>query len=847
MRRVLLRWSLPFLLVCLPGCDAMDLLLRSTVESEEGEVRLTGLTAPVTIQRDELGVPRIEAASEGDLAFGMGYVMASDRLAQMVSYSLVAQGRMSEMAGPVTRDLDVYMRTLGVRRNAEQQMAQVSPALQKNLQRFADGVNAWVQAHKDRLPLDFRLSGYTPEPWTPVNSMDVFAMLNLGLSLNLPEEIAFLDLAAAVGPEKAAWLVPSGPGEALPLEEAGKLKDFPFSKLMTVTTAQAAMQKQLGEFFVPLRQAASNNWAVAPQNTLGKASILANDTHLMLEHPPVWMLMQLAAPGYRAGGVAIAGIPGIVAGYNGHVAWGMTMVMADSQDVFVERLRQQDGKTLYQYRDEWRPVQQREEIIRIKGEADHKVVVQETVHGPLLNTALRGKQVNEIMLPTFTVADGYGLAVQTTASVADKSMERFFMLGQAQDFKAAQAALEGIGFIHLNLLFADAGNIGWQVTGHYPQRRKGRGYLPSPGWTGEYDWEGVVPFASLPREVNPAAGFLATANHRTVAPDHAPHLTDSWYAPERHERIVESLQESREQTLATTISLQNDIKDLAALKLARLLREKDGLLRERLGKMPEAARESAEKSLLMLQQFDGQMGISAPGAALYGIFLDDLTRQVFADELGPRDGSAWQSFLLANLITYSAQQDHMLGREDSPFWDDVNTAGLREDKWDIVVRTLAMSWQESLLRLGSDPRQWRWGKVHTYAWESGSTRMKPHLPAVPAMVVGLLGRYLDRGPYPAPGSTNTVNVAGYTIGEGFKVWNVPAMRLIVDFSQKEPLHLINAGGQSGNPASRHYDDGIPLYLSGSNRVMAFHDPVLVNQQFSRKLVLQPAEKNFDKN
>ncbi len=846
MPRVLLRFLLPFLMTCLPGCDAMDLLLRDTVDSEEGEVRLAGLSAPVTVRRDELGVPRIEAASEEDLAFGMGYVMASDRLAQMVSYSLVAQGRISEMAGPVTRDLDVYMRTLGVRRSAERQMAMVSPPLRQQLERFAAGVNAWIQTHKDQLPLNFKLSRYSPEPWAPINSMDVFAMLNLGLSLNLPEEIAFLDLAGVVGPEKAAWLIPSYPDEAIALDEAGKLKGFPFRELQAVTASQSGLQKQLGQIFVPLRQAASNNWAVAPTHAKGKASILANDTHMMLEHPPVWMLVELSSPGYRAGGVAIAGMPGVVAGYNGNVAWGMTMVMADSQDLYVERLRQDGGKGFYQYRDAWLPLQEREEVIRIKGEPDQKIVVQETVHGPLLNAALHGRRVNELMPPVLNVADGYGLAVQTTASVADRSMERFFMLGQAQDFKAAETALDGIGFIHLNLVFADAANIGWQVTGNYPQRRKGRGYFPSPGWTGEYDWDGMVPFASLPREVNPETGFLATANHRTVARDHQPHLTNSWYAPERHERIAERLQEGREQTLASTVALQNDIRDLAAVKLARLLKQKDAELREHIRKLPEAAQLSAESSLLMLQQFDGEMGIAVPAAALYGIFLNGLTRQVFADELGPVEGHAWQSFLLANAITYSAQQDHMLGREDSPFWDDVHTAGRKEGKWDIVARTLATSWQEALFTLGADTQQWRWGKVHTYAWESASTMMKPYMPMVPSMVAGALGRYLDRGPYPAPGSTNTVNVAGYTIGDGFKVWNVPAMRLVVDFSLKEPLHLINSGGQSGNPASRHYDDGIPLYLSGHNRRLAFHDPVLVSQQFNRKLVLQPADTVSEK-
>lgn len=840
MFRHLPRLMASLLVLALSGCDGLDLMLRDSVGKAEGEVRVPGLSAPATIRRDAYGIPLVEAASEDDLAFAVGYVMASDRLAQMVSYSLVAQGRISEMAGRPTRDLDIYMRTLGLRRNAERHLQKASPDLQQKLQRFADGVNAWVAEHHDRLPLDFRLSGYTPEPWTPLHSMDVFMMLNLGLSLNLPEEVAFLDLARVVGPEKAAWLIPSHSDEPVALDEAAKLGDFPYAELMADVGAQAQVNRQLADLFVPLRQAASNNWAVSAARSKGKASILANDTHLMLEHPPVWMLLQVSAPGYRAGGIAIAGLPGVVAGYNGNVAWGMTMVMADSQDVFVEKLKQENGKTLYLYRNEWRPVAERREVIRIKGEADHVVTVQETVHGPLLNEALRGQRVNELMLPSLKTGSRHGLAVQTTAPVADASMERFFQLGQAADFTSAEKAIGDIGAIHLNMVFADAANIGWQVTGHYPQRTKGRGYFPSPGWTGEYDWAGTVPLAKLPRDVNPAGGFLATANHRTVRTGHVPHLTGSWYAPERHERIVQVLAENPAQTTQSTTDLHNDVVDLTALKLKALLLANDKRLRERIARLPEASRDSALRSLAMLSDFDGVMAIDAPGAALYGIFLDSLSRQVFADELGPPESQSWQSFLSANAITYSAQQDHMLGRDDSPFWDDVKTTDRREDKWDIVARTLAMSWQLALFQLSADPANWRWGKIHTYTWESGSTKMKPFLPAVPAMVVGMLGRYLDRGPFPAPGSTNTVNVAGYTIGDGYKVWNVPAMRMIVDFSQPEPLQLVIAGGQSGNPASRHYDDGIPLYLSGKNRPMAFHDPVQVSQQFNRTLVLKPA-------
>lgn len=820
----------------LSACSVVKLTQSGTVDKPAGEVRLAGLTAAVTISRDEMGIPRIEAGNEGDLAFGLGYAMASDRLAQMVSYSLTAQGRLSEMAGPAARDLDIYMRTLGLRRISEKQLAAASPRMRRLLDRYSAGVNAWLFSHKDKLPFDFSSSGYQPEPWSPANSMDIFALLNLGLSLNANEEIAWLNLAAKVGPEKAAWLMPTYPDEPIPFDEAKKLADFPFSELQAPLAPEAQLQKKLGALFLPLQQAASNNWAISPEHTHGKASILANDTHLMLEQPPVWMLVQVKTPEYQAGGIAVAGIPGVVAGYNGHIAWGMTMVMADSQDIFIEKLRDENGQAQYLYKDQWLPLQQREEVLHIKGMPDEKILIQETVHGPLLNTALKGQRVNEIMPANFNAAPAWGLALQTTAQQADQSMERLFQLGRAEGFSEGEHALEGIGFVHLNILLADAQNIGWQVTGNFPKRKKGKGYLPSPGWTGEYDWDGFLPYEQLPHETNPERGFIATANQRTTT---EPYLTGSWYAPERYERIVERLDEHSEHTLATSIEMQADVHDKTADKLRDVLKKLEPGIRQSLASAAPAARSDGENALRMLSRFDGDMDKDSAPAALYGLFLEALTRDTFFDELGPVQDAAWQSFLQGNAISYSAQQDHMLGRDDSPFWDDQRTRNHVETKAEVFALALADSWRAALERFGANTADWKWGSLHTYTWESGATKLKPYLPFAQRKAVGALSGFLDRGPYPAPGSTNTVNVAGYTVGEGFKVWNVPAMRMVVDFSQIEPLYIINSGGQSGNPASPHYADGIDLYLSGRNRRMSFHDADMVSKQFSQKLVLVP--------
>ena len=281
-----------------------------------------------------------------DLTFGVGYAMSEDRLAQMVSMNLLARGRLSEMAGEVALDMDIYMRTLGVPQIIEERYKSLSPELKEYLQSYADGVNAYIETHKKRLPLELRLSGYKPEPWQPENTIGLFVLLNLGVGFNLHEELAFLQLAEKLGAEKAAYMVPIYPDEPIDLKEARKLEDVPMmaeqlqSQMNFLADVNDKLKSITGQGI-----AASNNWAVHKSKTANNASLVANDTHLLLSQPSTWMLMGVRSPEYSGIGVGLPGIPSIVAGYNGHIGWGETMVMGDTQDLFLEQLRSgEDGQ-----------------------------------------------------------------------------------------------------------------------------------------------------------------------------------------------------------------------------------------------------------------------------------------------------------------------------------------------------------------------------------------------------------------------------------------------------------------------------------------------------------------------
>lgn len=811
-----------------------------TVDSERGEVTLRGIRDEVIIRRDALGIPVIEAKNREDLAFAIGFVMAHDRLEQMVGFTLTAQGRLAEMAGPVALDIDVYLRTLGLRRVSEQQYAQLSEETKHFLQQFSNGVNSYLDTHRDRLPAGLRMARYDPEPWTPLNSVDLLTLVNLSLSLNLHEEISILNIVKKIGWERAAWLVPVYPDTPLPFDEAAKLKSVHLASIDLDLDELTRVSRKVDQAVLSLGIAASNNWAIAKERTQAGASILANDIHLMLSQPPMWMLMHVKSPGYDVAGIALAGLPAILFGFNGHIAWGASMVMADTQDVYLEELKQIDGKMHYRYQDHWLSVDERTETFNVRGERPIKRTIRATRHGPLITEAIVAPQMNPIMSPSLdSVADAkYGLSLRWGATEQDGSLDVIFEMGKSATFQEASVHAQDIHFIHLNLVFADKDNIGWQVTGRYPKRRAGKGLFPSPGWTNDYDWEGFSPLSLNPKKLNPVEGFIATANNRTVSETYPLELTNSWFYPERVERITELIQENDKHTAETSFAMQGDRLDRFFQRLKVVLLKNHEKLSYSIDRLPPSDSADAQRALAMLIAFDGTMSPDSCESTIYGMFQHFITQETFLDELGPVNAPAYLGLVKMSVLSYSAQQDHMLQREDSPFWDDITTPTTTETKWDIFARALSRSWQFGTQRLGSDSTQWRWGKLHTYRWESQATQLKPYLGNLQQFAIGILSGFLDRGPYPAGGNHNTLNQASYAIGEDFKVWIVPASRMVVDFTRDEPMWIMNSGGQSGNPASSHYADGIQPWLSSENRSMPFRSHN-IEPQYTNTLRLTP--------
>ncbi|MFW9080324.1 penicillin acylase family protein [Pseudomonas sp. P2757] len=765
----------------LTGCQTWN--AQDTLPPTSGVQPLKGLAQNVSVRRNAMGMPLIESNSFHDALFALGYVHASDRINQMVTLRLLAQGRLAEMSGASMLDADRYMRAVNLKKSAGELYKASSPRLKRFFEVYARGVNAYLFRYADKLPADLAASGYKPEYWKPEDSALIFCLLNFSQSANLPEEIASLVLAQTVTSDKLAWLSPSAPDEKLPVGEADKLQGIKLTGQIPGLTELSNASEQLAAFNL-LGNTTSNNWAIAPQRSRSGKSLLASDSHGPLAAPSLWSFVQIRAPKYQAAGVTVAGLPMVLGGFNGKVAWSLTSVLGDNQDLFLEKIRRSGKSLSYEVNGKWQPVTVRNETYFVKGQRPIREAVYETRHGALLNSAQAAAQ-----------GSGFGLALQTPSFTDDKSLDAFFDLSRAQTVERASDASREIRAIALNLVFADASNIGWQVTGRFPNRREGEGLLPSPGWEGRYDWDGYADPMLHPYDQDPAQGWLGTANQRVIPHGYGMQLSNSWAAPERGERLAE-LAGSGKHDGRSVIAMQYDQTTTFAAKLKKMF-EAPGMsqpLKKAIEALPEADRGKAREAFTRLMAFDGKLSPTSADAAIYELFLQESMKQIFLDELGPQTSAAWKAFIANGDLSYAAQADHLQGREDSPFWDDARTAQ-KEDKPAILARSLAAAISAGDSQLGGDHKAWQWGKLHSYAWRNANGQTV-------------------RGPVAAGGDHTTLNTAAFAWGQDFTTTRAPSMRFIVDFGQSEPLMGQNGTGQSGNPLSPNYLNGVDAWLKG---------------------------------
>jgi penicillin amidase len=794
----------------------------------DGDVHVAGLSAPVTVRRDAHGVPHIEAATQDDLFFAQGYVVAQDRLWQMDMYRRNANGELAEVLGSSLVAHDRAQRVLGFRKVAERMYAGLDAQDRRWLDDYAKGVNAFIAQHPDDLPAEFRLLMYKPKPWSGVDSMSVGTMMIDMLDTHWDVKLAREEIAAKlanlpIGPQLEAQLYPVGSwrdhpptGEVIDLTQPEVNPPPVTDEDEDNTTAGlgheghgghggqeghgdrgAGEPVDIGELRGMLGLpdcsgcvSGSNNWVVSGKHTASGKALLANDMHLVLTEPNIWYMADLKAAGYHAAGVALPGLPWIVAGHNEHVAWGFTALMGDVQDLYHERL---DGKGNYQAADgtgsgTWKPLGVDHETIHVRGGKDVTLDVQTTGHGPLLN-------------PLWPKVQREPVALKWTLYDATLNGLPLYAMNTAQNWAEFSAALGQWCWPTQNLVYADdQGHVAYHAVGRIPMRPAGLQGKPMAAGDGGHEWNGYIPFEGMPNAFDPPSGFLATANSRVTSEKSSYLLTLEWIDPYRAERIYKSLQGRDKLTPKDMIAVQTDIYSEVDQELAHRF----AYAIDHASKSDDRLKKAAD----LMRSWDGKLTTDSAAASLVDQTRHALWPLILEPKLGDRSEDyrwAEENFAEEEIIMHGAGQG--LGDwlpKEYKSWDDLLTEAVR--------RGMAKG------KAPSDVTKWTYGSWHVMDIEHPLAGMLP-----------FLKKFAGTGPQPMSGDATTVKQIGRTLG--------PSQRFTMDWSNVDGSTENIVLGESSNPYSAHFRDQWNDWYNGTTFALPFSEAAVAgNTRHTLRLV-----------
>ena len=767
--------------------------VQKSLPTIDGTVKMAGLSAPVTVTRDTYGIPHIVASNVEDLYAAQGYVHAQDRLFQMYLLRAAGYGRLSEAFGDSFVETDRFLRIVGFARAAEAELAQMDPEVRAGLEAYARGVNEFIHTHADSLPLEFNIQGLKMEDWKALDTVTFGKLQAWDLTDSWDNDLMAADLRAKLGDERAAQLLPGYPDDAhfiVPGANSGQY-------LPALQAYRRYVRPHLPNF--GLSELGSNNWVVdGSKSTTGKP-LLANDPHLGVRNPSIWYQVHLSTTdgAYDATGFGFASAPGIVTGHNKEIAWGVTNTGTDVQDIFMEILDPRAHPGQYKSGNEWLPLKFLTETIQIAGGDLVTQTVRFTNRGPLLSDAMT-------VTPTIGSALGaQSYSLRWTGLEPGTLFEAVYGLQTASNWEEFREALSKWTVPGQNFVYADrSGNIGYQMTGKVPVRKKGDGRLPVPAEAGEYDWTGIIPFDDLPRSYNPPEHFIATANNKPFGPDYSHDIRGGWAYPWRISRITEMLKAKEKLGPDDFKAMQMDTQSVLARKVAPIFA----------GLKPEDEQEKT--AVALFQGWDGDIKANSPAAAIYQVMSqyaisqtlgDDLGAELYLEYIGVNGGAARRTFEL------------LLDKPDDALWDRADTTQ-KEGRDDILLRSLSAALADLKAVLGENMEEWQWGKIHrlVVAHPFGSQEA--------------LAGVFNLPPVEMAGDGTTVSVAPppldvpFAEARNYPLSNHQSYRMIIDLSDWSKSQSIYTTGQSGQPFARHWGDMLTKWHTGE------YNPILYTAQ-----------------
>jgi penicillin amidase len=792
-------FALLFLIIGAAVVAWLFTIARSALPDLDGALAVAGISAPVSVSRDSHGVPTIEAATLDDLFFAQGYITAQDRLFQMDLMRRAAAGELAEIVGDVALKHDRQQRILGIRATAEKFLQAATPDDHEQFAVYARGVNAYIDGHRDRLPLEFRALRYLPRPWTEKDSLMIAYQMVETLSTNPLFALTREQVLAKLGPELTADLYVNAswrdhpPTATTPALDAPP-PDRPVIPPRSVTSYPSPPPPEvaalLGPWLEPFLRAqpvalGSNDWVVSGAHTVTGKPLLSNDMHLGHQMPNLWYEAHLHAGDFDVAGVTLPGYPYVVVGHNRRIAWGCTNVGPAVEDAYIETFNDQGQ---YLTPQGWKQPELRQEMIHVKGKADVVVNVEVTRHGPIV-TELAPGETRKIAL-RWTLYDGI--------------RNPLFRVDSAQNWEQFRRAFSEFDAPGQNVVYADVdGNIGYQTTGKVPIRAAGDGSLPVNGSDNAHEWTSYLPFDKLPNVLNPPSGIIATANGR-ITPDGYPYsISVQWEAPWRTDRIYRVLGSGRKLTASEMLALETDVYS----ELDRFMADKFVYAIDHARNASTRAHEAAN----ILRQWNGQMDANSAAPTIATEARTELRRMLLTAKLGgyPLSGGpeSWETYhWMMETVWLENVLSHQPPRWLPPAYSSYD---------DLLAGTM----DEALKEAPADLNSWTWGP------QDSVTIQSPILGRIP-----FLRRWTGPGEQPQSGSGYTVKAAGRNYG--------PSERFTADLSNLDSSTLNTVTGQSGNFLSPYYMDQWQAWYTGYTFPLPFSKSAIENST-AHRLILEP--------
>lgn len=739
---------------------------------------LSGLQEEVIIKYDENRIPHIFAKNDHDLYYAQGYTIASDRFWQMEFYTKVAAGRLTEIVGERALAYDQYNRRSGMNLAAENVVARLDeePKLKKTLEAYADGVNAYLATLTEKdYPLEYKILGYKPEPWSPKKTM--LMMMNMRNQLNGGStDFRMTQLAQKYGIEVVNDLFPDYPVMAEPIIPEGSpllfeplpLPSTPDEIMAFPEDKTVAMSLQN-----PRPEIGSNNWAIAGSKSATGLPILANDPHLGLSFPSIWYQMQLTSPNVNVYGSCLPGSPGITIGFNKDIAWGVTNVGPDVMDFYKIKFKD-NSRDEYWHDDQWKKTIKRTETYVLKGGKTVIDTVVSTHHGPVIYFENSKENFNK------SVPAGYAMKWITHDS-SPTDLNCFLGLNTAKNYDDYLKALSYYVAPAQNFVFASNQNdIAITPNGKLPLKWNDQGKFLLDGTRADHDWQGFIPSNQNPHVKNPERGYVSSANQSIVSPKDYPYYID-WISapPYRGTQINNRLAAMTMGTADSLRSVQNDNYSLAAEWFLPPLLE-----------ILDSSSSDNSKEISLLKNWNYRNDPHEKAASIFETWINILLDKVWDDEFPSSQ----------NLMHPSEDKtlDLIINKPDSKWFDNINTKDKEETLTDIVLSSFTQTIDSLNKTYGELSDEWQWYKVK-------QTGIRHLIPAFEAF--------------------STLNIEN---GGGKRIVNAstdkwgPSWRMVVELDKEWPkAYGLYPGGQSGNPGSKYYDNLVEPWSKGELKELLF--------------------------